>query len=160
RPRLVTVIVPPCSPISSKIARHFALNSVTVMIRCFTASAYHATGQMTTSGKLLRDGFRNRLSVKAAVLNNNLVAVNPRHDHARKIHSGAAALERLGIRERLLRLRLKLDSMRRKKLKVRPVSGHGEYKIVRQRNRTAGRNQVHVPLPDLFDGGMEVRLDL
>src|ERR1035441_10587942 len=34
RPRLVIVMLPPRSPISSRSARHFALNSVTLTTRC------------------------------------------------------------------------------------------------------------------------------
>jgi hypothetical protein len=34
RPRLVIVMVPPRSPISSSSARHFVLNSVTLTTRC------------------------------------------------------------------------------------------------------------------------------
>jgi len=36
RPRLVIVSEPPRSPMSSRSARHLALNSVTLTIRCLT----------------------------------------------------------------------------------------------------------------------------
>jgi hypothetical protein len=48
RPRLVTVIVPPCSSISSSSARHFALNSVAPMTRDCIYSAYIECGHLTS----------------------------------------------------------------------------------------------------------------
>jgi len=47
-PRFVIVIVPPRLPISSSRDRHFALNSVTPIVWCFT-NQFYPNGHLTTS---------------------------------------------------------------------------------------------------------------
>ena len=51
------------------------------------------------------DGLGDLLAVKAPVLNEDLVGVHARHDHACQVNSGALAFQRLRIAARLLRYR-------------------------------------------------------
>ena len=61
--------------------------------------------------QFLRDSVRDLRAVKAAVLDEDLVRVHARHDHAGEINALALALERLRIRARLAAFRIQRDAV-------------------------------------------------
>src|SRR5205085_1871919 len=83
--------------------------------------------------------FGDHLSVKAAVLDENLVGVHPRHQHARQVNTLAITFERFRVGIWPARFGIESDPVCLEKSDVGMVSGHGEDKIVAQRALAVGR---------------------
>src|SRR5258708_364428 len=103
---------------------------------CITTRSYHCLDYGA-------DRFGDDPAVKAAVPDEVLASVHPRHQHAREIHSLAVAFERIGISVGTPRFRIEPDAVRLQKLDVGMIAGHREHEVVRDSSLPVGCFQSH-----------------
>src|ERR1700733_9359697 len=112
-----------------------------------------------SAGEFGLDILGDLTAMESAVLDENLVSAHAGNDHSGEVETGDIALQRLRIARRAAVFPFHLYANGSLKIKVGMVPGQGKDKIIVQRNRSLGRQQLHTIFRDAGHGAGEIRSD-